>query len=255
MTSKLLLVLTLFFTGLTFSQDKVKYTDDEIDMLKAYYFNEGFNTPARKKLSTLIMKDGTTYKGYCKSVITKKGQIHKVYFKDSISGDKMTLNVKDIAEAYLFASGMEKFNKASKKMNNWGMGRNSMSKVTSSDQIYFENQMVSLKNKKDKQEFLMQLLNPNFSHVIAVYHDPLAKETGGVRFGGAPKIGGGVIKSYYVKKGDKIIWLHKSDFEENYNFLFGDNEKFIKKYPYNAVDWDWFSGLVLEYTKMSSDKS
>jgi hypothetical protein len=27
------------------------------------------------------------------------------------------------------------------------------------------------------------------------------------------------------------MWLHKDDFEDNYDFLFGDNAEFMKKYP------------------------
>ncbi|MCB0427351.1 MAG: hypothetical protein KDD16_08590 [Mangrovimonas sp.] len=251
MKLKLTVITLLFFVCNSFAQEKIKYTDEEKDMLKAYYFNEGFNTPATKKVSTLIMKDGTTHKGYCKGVATKKGQINQIIFKDSVSGKKNTYDADKIAEAYLFASGMEKFNKMSKKMSNYGMGsRNSTKKLTSSDEIYFVNQKVSLKNKKDEKEFLMQLVNPDFADFISVYHDPFAKESGGVQFGGAPKIGGGVIKSYYVQKGDQIIWLHKSDFEENYVFLFGDNDRFMKKYPYNSISWDWFSALVFEYTRM-----
>lgn len=251
-TKQLVTFLSLFIAISTMGQDKVKYSDDEIGMLKAYYFNEGFNTPATKKVSTLVMKNGAIHKGYCKSIVTKKGQIHQLYFKDSISGNKETYKAEDISEAYLFASGMEKFNKMSKKFSNYGMGgRNSVDKLTSSDEIYFINQKVALKNKKDEKEFLMQLINPSFSKFISVYHDPFAKETQGMKFGAAPKIGGGIIKSYYVQKGDKIIWLHKNDFEENYQFLFGDNESFMKKYPYNSVDWDWFSALVNEYTRLA----
>ncbi len=253
MTSKFLVILALCFSSITFSQSKIKYSKEEKEMLKTYFFNEGFNSPATKKLSTLIMKDGTSFTGYCKSVSTKKGQIHKVTLKDSVSGEKREIEVKDVDKAYLFASGMEKFNKVSKKISNFGISRTGMDKITSSDEILFENEMVSLKNKKEEKEYLMQVVNPNFRDIITVYHDPFAKETGGVSFGGAPQIGGGVIKSYYVKKGDKMIWLHKADFEENYDFLFGDNEEFMAKYPYKSIDWDWFSALVLEYTKMAQE--
>lgn len=245
-------MLSVLFVPFAFSQEK--YTDEEIDLLKTYYFNEGFNKPATGKVSTVIMKDGTKHKGYCKTIITKKGQIAQMVFKDSISGKKETYDATQIAEAYLFASGYEKFNKVTEKFSNYGMGkRNSVKRITSNDQIYFVNQTVSLKNKKDDKEFLMQLINPDFSDYIEVYHDPFAKETQGVKFGGAPRIGGGIIKSYYAKKGDKVIWLHKSDFEENYNFLFGDSPEFMAKYPYKSIDWDWFSGLVVAYTKMRID--
>lgn len=256
MKLKFLSILFMMACGSAFAQEKIKYSDEDRDMLKAYYFNEGFNQPAMKKVSTVIMKDGTEHKGYCKGVITKKGQIAEIYFKDSITDQKSTYEASQIAEAYLYASGFEKFGKVSQKMGNFGMGRqNSVKKLTSNDQIYFVNQKVSLKNKKEEQEFLMQLINPDFSQIISVYHDPFAKESKGYSIGGAPAIGGsGVIKSYYVQKGEKVMWLPKSDFEENYEFLFGDNAEFMAKYPYNSINWDWFSALVLEYTKMSAPK-
>ncbi|MCB0468393.1 MAG: hypothetical protein KDC64_09305 [Aequorivita sp.] len=255
MKLKLLSFVCFMACAITFAQEKVKYNDEEIKVLKTYFFNEGFNQPATRKVSTLIMKNGCEHKGYCKLVATKKGQIHQIVFKDSVSEKKETYNADDIAEAYLFASGMEKFNKVSEKMSNFGMGRrNSTKKLTSSDEIYFVNQKVSLKNKKDDKEFLMQLVNPEFSQIISVYHDPFAKESKGYGFGGGPKFGGGVVKSYYVQKGGKVLWLPKSDFEENYEFLFGDNAEFMQKYPYKSISWDWFSALVMEYTKMSMTK-
>ncbi|HET8804025.1 MAG TPA: hypothetical protein VFM72_05550, partial [Aequorivita sp.] len=81
--------------------------------------------------------------------------------------------------------------------------------------------------------------------------DPFAKESQGFKMGPGPTIGGGVTKSYYIQKGDKVLWLPKSDFEENYEFLFGDNAEFMAKYPYKSIKWDWLSALVLEYTRMS----
>ena len=252
MKTKLLSLALLICFGFGFSQDKVKYSDEELKVLKTYYFNEGFNKPATQKVSTIVLKDGTEFNGYCKAIITKKGQIAQMVFKDSITDKKSTYDADQIKEAFLYASGYEKFNKVTQKMGNYGMGRrNSLSRITTNDQIYFVNQKVSLKNKQDEKEFLMQLINPDFSNIIEVYHDPFAKETQGFSIGGAPAIGGGIIKSYYLKKGDKVIWIHKADFEENYNFLFGDNAEFMSKYPYNSVDWDWFSGLVYEYTRMS----
>ncbi len=255
MKLKFLSIVLLLICSFAFAQDKVKYSKDELAVLKAYYFNEGFNQPATKKVSTVIMKDGSEHRGYCKGVVTKKGQIREIVFKDSITDEKKTYEASEIAEAYLYASGFEKFGKVSQKFSNFGMGRrNSAKKLTSNDQIYFINQKVSLKNKKDEQEFLMQLINPEFSQIISVYHDPYAKESKGFSVGGSPSFGGGVVKSYYVQKGDKVFWLPKSDFEENYDLLFGDNPEYMAKYPYKSVNWDWLSGLVLEYTRMSLEK-
>lgn len=252
MKTKFLSIVLIMICSFSYAQKKIKYTDEERDMLKAYYFSEGFDQPATKKVSTLIMKDGSEHKGYCTSVATKKGQITQIIFKDSLTEKKETYDAGQIKEAYLYASGFEKFGKMSKKISNFGMGgRNSVKKITSNDQIYFANQKVSLKNKKDEQEFLMQLINPDFSDIISVYHDPFAKESQGFSVGGSPTFGGGVVKSYYVKKDDKVFWLPKSDFEKNYELLFGDNQEFMAKYPYKSINWDWLSALVLEYTSMS----
>jgi hypothetical protein len=45
----------------------------------------------------------------------------------------------------------------------------------------------------------MQVINPEFDDIISVYHDPRAKKPG-FSVMGSPQLGGGVIKSYYVKR-------------------------------------------------------
>lgn len=247
----LLLILSLTST-FSFAQDKVKYSKEEIKKMETYLFNEGFTIPSPKKISTIIMKDGTINKGYCSKVDSKKGQIYEIAIKDSATKKQMIFNAENVREMYIFPSNAEKIAKVGKYFGNIrNFGTKKLTKNTTSENIHFVNQTVSLKNKKDDKEFLMQLINPDFSDIISVYYDPRAKETGGVSFGG-PQLGGGVIKSYYVKKGDKVIWLHKDDFEDNYDFLFGDNADFMKKYPKKSVEWDYFSFLVNEYTEMSN---
>lgn len=250
---KISLISFLIVSGSALAQ-KVKYSKDELTHLKGYYFNEGFNKPATKKISTVILKDGSEIKGYCRGIKTKRSQIHTLVFEDEISGEKTEIPAENVAEAYLFASGFEKFGKVGNQINRMGTSkRNNMKKATTNDEIYFVNQSVSLKNKKDEQEFLMQLINPDFDDYISVYHDPRSKESQGMGVGGV-KFGGGILMSYYVKKGDRIFWLRKSDFKDEYENLFGDNKEFMKKYPLNSVNWDWLSALVLEYTKMSIEQ-
>lgn len=248
------LLLVFCFTGaLSFAQDKVKYSKENIKKMETYLFNEGFTTPSPKKTSTIILKDGSTHKGFCSDIDTKKGQIYAISIKDSITKKPVTFNADEVSEMYVFPSNVEKIAKVAKYMGNIrNFGTKKLTKNTTNDRIHFINQTVSLKNKKEDKEFLMQLINPEFSDVISVYYDPFAKETGGFSVMGSPQLGGGVIKSYYVKKGDKIMWLHKDDFEDNYDFLFGDNAEFVKKYPKNSVKWDYFSFLVSEYTQMSN---
>ncbi len=247
------LLLALFLVSTASFAQKVKYSKEEIKKMEQYLFNEGFNAPSPKKTSTVILKDGTTVKGFCSKIDTKKGQIFEVSIKDSITKKPTLLLADNISEMYLFPNEAEKFMKVAKYMGNI---RNYQTKklknTTTNGRIHFVNQTVSLKNKKDDKEFLMQVINPEFDDIISVYHDPRAKETTGFSVMGSPSLGGGVIKSYYVKKGDKVMWLHKDDFEDNYDFLFGDNAEFMKKYPKNSVEWDYFSFLVYEYTVMNN---
>jgi len=248
--TKIFIVTIFLICGSAVAQ-KVKYSKNELRDLKHYYFNEGFNLPAAKKLSTVIMKDGSEIKGYCRNIKTKRSQIHTIVFRDSITDKKLDISAEEIAEAYLFASGFEKFEKVGDRINRMGTSkRNNMKKITTNDEIYFVNQTVSLKNKKDDQEFLMQLINPEFDDFISVYHDPRASESQGMGLGSV-SFGGGVLKSFYVKKGDRIFWLRKGDFAKEYEFLFGDNKEFMKKYPLKSVNWDWLSALVLKYTEMN----
>ncbi|WP_027388468.1 hypothetical protein [Chryseobacterium gregarium] len=247
------LMLALCLAGTATFAQKVKYSKEDIKKMEMYLFNEGFNTPSPRKTSTVILKDGSTHKGFCSKIDTKKGQIFEVSLKDSISKKAELFNADQIAEMYVYPGNAEKIAKVAKYMGNIrNYSTKKLTKRTNNDRIYFVNQTVSLKNKKDDKEFLMQVINPGFDEIISVYHDPRSKETGGVSFGGGPQLGGGVLKSYYVKKGDKVMWLHKDDFEDNYDFLFGDNAGFMKKYPKNSVEWDYFSFLVNAYTEMSN---
>jgi len=247
------LVLALVLASTASFAQKVKYSKEEIKKMEQYLFNEGFNTPSPKKTSTVILKDGSVHKGFCSKTDTKKGQIFEVSLKDSITKKSQVFEADQIAEMYIYPSNAEKIAKVAKYMGNIrNYSTRKLTKTTNNDRIYFVNQTVSLKNKKDEKEFLMQVINPGFDDIISVYHDPRAKETTGFSVMGSPSLGGGVIKSYYVKKGDKVLWLHKDDFEDNYDFLFGDNAEFMKKYPKKSVEWDYFSFLVNEYTEMSN---
>jgi hypothetical protein len=240
-----------------YAQDKVSYTPEERKELGQYLFDPGFKSPASKKVSTLKLKDGTEIKGFCKDVDTKKGQIYEITFLDTVTDVKKSYSADQIAEASLFQSTDDKLSAASSVLSRGGMfnALASKRKKTSNGANLFVNQKVSLKNKKEEREFLMQLINPEFDDLISVYFDPFAAETKGMSVGGFGNLGGGVIKSYYVKKGDKVIWLQSSDFKEEYEFLFGDNADFMKKYPYKSVKWEWFGGLVLNYTKMKLGSS
>lgn len=254
---KITLIALLLVSSLSIAQKTKSVEKGKKAAMNKYYFEEVFTTVSGKKTSIVTLKNGETYRGFCKDVDRKKGQIYEIELKDSVTGKKNVYKAEDIADMYLYPSNFEKIGKMDKffsNTKNWG--DKSMKKITNKGYIHFKNELVSLKNKKDDKEYLMQLINPGFNSIFEVYGDPNAKETGGVSvgFGGlaSPQMGGGMAKSFYVKKGEKVFWLHKSDFKENYNELFGDNSTFISQYPYEKIDWDNFSFLILEYTRIAS---
>ncbi|RRA97075.1 hypothetical protein [Paenimyroides viscosum] len=236
------------------AQDKVKFTKEQLKMMDDDLFDEMFTGVSSKKTSTVILKDGRKIEGSASGIDRKKGQIYSIDIKDG-SGKKTEYKAEDIAEMYLPISGMAKASKVNSyfgNSKNWG--RKSLNKTTNPDEVYVKNVKASLKNKKEEKEFLMQLINPSFSSIIEVYADPNASETSSFSVGGSPSFGGGVTKSYYIKKGDEVLWLKKGDFEDHYAFMFGDNEEFMKSYPYKSIKWEQLSFLIAEYTKLSSEE-
>lgn len=247
------LLLVLCLAGTTAFAQKVKYSKEEKKEMNKYLFNEGFDTASDKKVSTIILKDNTEHQGYSKSWEKQRGQILSITIEDVDTRKSKKFAATDIAEMYLYPTETEKSMKAAKFISNMrNYSTKKYKKSVTDDAIPFENQTVSLKNKKESKAFLMQVINPEFNDIISVYHDPFATTTYSSGFVGGPAFGGGVIKSYYVKKGNKVMWLHKDDFEDNYDFLFGDNTEFMQKYPKDSVKWDYLSFLIYTYTEMAN---
>jgi hypothetical protein len=245
-----ILLLLLFSTFLSFSQEKETMTLDGKDL-----FDKVYNSYSGKKLSYVTLKDGTKIVGHKKDVDRKKGQIYYIKIKDKDSGKKVKLKSDKIKEMYLHPGGLQK---AFKTLNHiydvrqWE--RSDLDNdVLNQGYIYFKNQMVSLKNKKKEKEYLMQLVNAPFSKFIEVYGDPFAKQTTKLGFAGF-NLAGGLAKSYYVKKEGKIFWLRKKNLEDYYTTLFGDSKEFKEKYPVDKIKWLHFSEYVAEYTKIKSNE-
>ena len=239
-----------FLVALLFATVGISNAQDEkIDILM---FEPVYNSYSPNVVSTLILETGEEIKGFRDDVDRKKGQIYYVKLKDSITGEKKEFNAKDIKEMYLFPGGFEKFTKKANYVfdaRRWG-SQDLQSDLIDKGFIFFKKQTVSLKNKKEERELLMQLINPKFSSAIEVYGDPMAKKTTGLGIGGF-NVAGGLAKSYYFKKGDDIFWLEKKNLDDYYDKLFGDNPDFMAKYPKNKIKWKMLGEYVYMYTKMS----
>lgn len=253
MRIKLLLLASVFMISGTLWSQKKKYSKEEVAELKEYHLYEGFVSPSKKKTSTLVMKNGEEIKGNINRLKGRFSLIESLVFTKEGETQSMEIDVKDIKEAYVFGNDFEKFGKLNAKVNSAGTRKQvAKRKDTEDGQEYFVNKSLKIKNKKAENQYLVQLVNPDFDDYIAVYNDPLANESSGVGVGGV-KLGGGVLISYYVEKNDKVIWLSKKNLKEYYEFLFGDNEKFMEMYPLNSIHWDWISSLILKYTEMQRE--
>ncbi len=251
---KITVVGLMLVSALMFSQ-KVKYSKDQLKEMDNDFFEQSYSGFSTKKNARLTLKSGRFVEGRVSDVDHKKMLFNAIEIKDEVTGKKEKFQADDIQELYLPVSNFEKGMRTANyftKVNNWQ--NKNLTSTTNKGESRYLSVNTSIKNKKDSQTYLLQLLNPDFSDKIQVFADPTATETGGVSFGVGPQIGGGVTKSYYLKKGDQSFWLRKKDFEENYSKLFGDNPEFMKQYPYDSVEWNFFSFLVGKYTEMSAAK-
>ena len=240
--------MLFFATVICFAQEDLKERE------KQAAFDPAYSSYSRKKLAYVTLKSGEKIEADIKDVDRKKGQINEIKFIKP-DGSKIRIMANEITELYMAPSGMEKLQQQSDFMNDatkWG--KSDASKYMDKGYTMYTNQMVSLKNKKDEAEFLMQVINPRYSKYIEVYSDPWAKETMSIGVG-SMKLAGGIAKSYYIKKGDeKVLWLTKKDFEDHFASLFMDNEKFKAKYADKKFKWSLLGVYILDYTEFLSEE-
>lgn len=251
---KFTLLALMILSSVAFGQ-KIKYSKEQLKEMDNDYFEQGYTAFSTKKPARIKLKSGRAVEGKVTDVDHKKLLFNAIEIKDEATGKKEKFAAADIEELYLPVNGFEKGMRTANyftKVNNWQ--NKSVKTTTNKDESYYKSVKTLIKGKKNENTYLLQLLNPEFSQIIEVFSDPTATETGGVSFGMGPQIGGGVTKSYYVVKNGESFWLRKKDFEENYSKLFGDNAEFMKQYPYESVEWPFFSWLVMKYTEMSLNK-
>lgn len=254
MRFKLIVLSFLLLGSFCWSQ---KLSREERRNLREYYFDADFTLPSTKKLSTLILEDGTEVKGYVDKIdFTHRNLINEITFKDQETEVLTTYPASQLKEAYLFGSQLDKIANVGGIISRGGTAkRNNMDKATEDGAINFVKKPVVLRSKSGEEEVLFQLINPGFSDYIAVYNDPGADESRGASVSGglaSMNLGGGTVLSYFVEKNGEVFLLTRRSFKKEFEKLFGDHPEFMKKYPLKQVKWDWLSGLILEYTKMRS---
>ncbi|WP_051254375.1 F0F1 ATP synthase subunit delta [Arenibacter latericius] len=245
---KLKLVTMLFFSAtISFAQEDSKERE------KQAAFDPAYSSYSRKKPAYVTLKTGEKFEADIKDVDRKKGLINEIKFIKP-DGKKLRVMADEIADLYMAPSGIDQLQKHDnymKDVTKWG--KSDGSKYISKGYTLYTNQLVSLKNKKKEAEFLMQVINPKFSQYIEVYSDPWAKETMSLGFG-AMNLAGDRAKSYYIKKGnEKVLWLTKKDFDDHFESLFMDNDKFKAKYADHRFKWRLLGVYILDYTEFMAE--
>lgn len=203
---------------------------------------------SHSKTAYITLTDGTEITGTIKDIDRKKGLIDFIKIKDG-AGKKHKLKPDNVQFMYLPPSGLDKLSKATdflydvQKWNNDKLNQDFLSQ----GYVYFE--LADVKIKKKNHKLLMQLLNPDFSKVVKVYHDPHAKETMSLGVGKLDLVGGDA-KSYFIAKGDNPAYkLKKKDYRKEFVPLWKDCDKVAKEFK--TKSWIDLVSHILAYSECS----
>jgi hypothetical protein len=108
-------------------------------------------------------------------------------------------------------------------------------------------------SKKGVKPDMMQILNPTFDKKIKIFADPTAGEARSISIKGVP-LSTSTVTAYIVIKGDKVIYLDQTSYDNNYKALFGDCPKMIESISPENILFEGFAGHVLLYNYHCGDK-
>jgi len=184
---------------------------------------------SHKKTAYITLTDGTEIQGNIKDIDRKKGLIKFIKIKDG-KGTKHKLDADQIQHMYLPPSGLDKLGKIQEMMfdaDNWD-SENLNKDYIMQGLVFFE--LSDVKIKKKNRKLLMQLLNPEFSKEVKIYHDPFASETMSLGIGPIKAVGGDA-KSYYLKKGNDAAYkVKKKNYRDEFKPMFQSCDSMIKEY-------------------------
>ena len=141
---------------------------------------------SKKKISRIVLNDGTKMNGYLKNIKRSKGFVEKIVIKD-LEGKKHKLDAKEIDYMYLYPNGLIKFVSALELTSDATLWKNDdfMKVLLAKKYIKFEKSEVFLKGREgEKRTFLLPVLNLSFSNKIKIFPDPDAYESHNVKIVG-----------------------------------------------------------------------
>ena len=225
-------------------------------LLGGIAFGQEFLQPSdafsHKEIVYLTLADGTELQGTVDDIDRKKGLIEEIVIKDG-NNKKIKLKPEQVKSMYLMPTKLNKLTKMSEalhEVNNYADKRLNNA-LTGQGYVYFENVPVMVKKKRTNM--LMQLLNPDFSSTIKVYHDPYAGETTSLGFGGI-KVAGWIDKSYYISKdGETAYKIEKSDYKDAFIPMYQSCQTLVDKYK-SDISWRDLEKHVYEFSTICQEK-
>jgi hypothetical protein len=229
------LFIFIFVYTTTFSQGFIAaIDDDDIGIIL-------------KNPTTIVLQSGDTLKGELTSASQVNGYLKNVTLKMA-DGSKRKLQPEVMSLIWVKASTLAKM----AMMNESGssvfrLGKTDFDEIINREYIIFEQALRA--TKKDKPA-MMQLLNPGFDHVVKVYADPNAKETGGLSVGGIA-LTGGKDKSYLFVKGEnKVVIVKKGSYKKNFDELYGDCKEMMINFEGEKKKFNDMAGHVFVYDQI-----
>ncbi|MCU0392185.1 MAG: hypothetical protein MUE81_13790, partial [Thermoflexibacter sp.] len=168
-----------------------------------------------KKESYLIKSNGDTVKFFFVGMRYKNKQkaIISVIGKDA-EGKKTEYMAEDIKIVAMPPSDLGKWGA-------FGDANKSIDKSKKTNQHSYNREMIYFFSENvEGINMLLQMLNPDFSTKIIIYHDVYAKETMGAGIGGIT-LAGREDKSYYIKVNGETSKIQKKEYKEKFAQLFG----------------------------------
>lgn len=201
---------------------------------------------SKKKTSYITLNNGKQLKGLFGGMYFKKGLITDIKFKTG-SGKSQKISASDIKEMYLQPSKLGKLSKSldaigdAQKWNDEKLNQD----LLNQGYVFFESAKVRVK----KKEFvaLLQLLNPDFSKEVKIYHDIFAKESASIGVGPITAAGGNA-KSYFVKFGNETAYkLEKKNYKKEFIPMWKKCKNVSK--VYKDIKWSDLPKHIIEYSK------
>ena len=200
------------------------------------------NNPA-----TVVLQNGDTLSGKLTSASLINNYLKNVTLK-SEDGTKHKLDAAEMKTLKVKTSALAKMAMMNESANSiFRTIKTDFNSIINREYILFERALRA--TKKDKPA-MMQLLNPGYDHVIKVYADPNANETGGLQMDDVT-ITGGADKSYlFVKNNEKVVIVKKGSYKRNFDELYADCPDMLTAFEGDKTKFKDIAGHVFIYDQL-----